>query len=218
MKRAWNAIVGPLGPGTRAILLVLLLSNLIALATFLSGNAIVYNLFSLTSTRFWSGQIWRVLTYAFLPATMVDFVINGAAVGMLSWWMERAWSRREIWLYCLICAVGTGLCRVLLLPHSSAMMVSSLGVIFGLLVAWSRLFGNDRVIFMGVWEINIRQAAWLFAIIDFLIMLPCGGLINALIMTSGGLVGGIYIFLRTKIAMSSPGQMVEAKRISRLEI
>jgi hypothetical protein len=87
-----------------------------------------------------------------------------------------------------------------------------------LLAAWGRLFGHERVLAWFMWDMSVRQAAILFAVIGFVIMLPCAGPINAAIMLCGGVTGLAYLAARSRFLRARPSKAVSSERIGRLEI
>jgi membrane associated rhomboid family serine protease len=169
---------------------------------------------------FWHGRIWTVVTHAFLPANVIDLLFNGLFLFMLGVWIEKAWSRFELWGFCLLSALATGLFRVAVTPGSQVILFGTMPLVFGLLVAWARLFGHERLLFMGVWEMTVRQCALLVGIIDIIIMAtcPCFGWINCLAVCMAALGGWLYLTLRWKRNLAARSQAVNSERISRLEL
>ena len=43
----------------------------------------LYDWLALSGPKFWSGQIWRLASYALLPVEILDFVMNSVALVML---------------------------------------------------------------------------------------------------------------------------------------
>ena len=111
MKNFWQRYLGALTPGAR-ILLALLAAFY---AAALVGNFFhwfnLYNFLPLTGAKFWSGQIWRLVTYALLPAGILDFLMNAIALGLLGGQLERHWSRGEFWLFCCVEKADEDSCR-----------------------------------------------------------------------------------------------------------
>lgn len=218
MNRTWTKFLQPLTPGVRGLLFLLSASFLAAMIGRISDAFDLYAWFALHPPSFWRGQIWQAVTYAVLPARGLDFLLNGFMIAWLGVWLERSWTRRELWLYCLLAAAGTGLARVALTPSSPVLMVGSGGMVFGLLAAWARLFGHERVQLMGVWEMAVRWAALLLAALSLAIMLPCAGPLNAFIMLGGGLAGWLYLSLRSKTIRARRSQFTANERMNRLEL
>jgi membrane associated rhomboid family serine protease len=169
---------------------------------------------------FWHGKVWTVVTHAFIPASVMDLLFNGLFLFMLGTWIERVWSRYELWAVCLLSALATGLFKVAVAPGDEALLFGTLPLALGLLVVWARLFGHEKVLFMGVWEMTVRQCALLIGIIDILVMAtcPCFGLVNSLAVIMAAVVGWVYLTLKWKWNLRAPARTVDSNRISRLEL
>lgn len=218
MKHAYRKFLFPLKMGTR--LLILLISSLYA-AGFVGGLTGSYNLFEwigLRSTSVWHGEIWRVISYAFVAPSLLNLVLDIIILAMLGSFLERVWSSREFWIFCLICGAGAGLAKVLVTPTSPVLIVATVPIIFGLLVAWAKISGRERVYFMGIWEMSVRTCALIFAVISILAILPCAGIINTLIMLCGGVAGWLYLFIRLRSVRLQESQTVGSVRMGRLEL
>ncbi len=218
MRRIWQSVWGPLGPAVRGLLFVLAAVYVAALVGAYSHTYNLYDWLVLSGPRFRKGEVWRIVSYALLPAGIMDFLFNGMMLLFLGPLLERAWSRRELWCYCGISAGGAGLAQVLLRGGSPAVLVGTAPVIFGLLAAWGLVCGHEKVLFGFVWEMSVRHAAMLFAVFGFLVMLATTGAINALIMLCGGVAGLLYLAARSRVLRARPSQTVTSERIGRLEL
>jgi len=218
MKHSWRQFLSPLTAGVRVLLSLLASAYLAALLGRFTRTFDLYAWLALSPPAFWDGHVWQAVTYALLPAGFFDFVLNGVMLAWLGVWLERVWSRHELWIYCLLSALGAGLAKVVLMPHDPFLMAGTTAMVFGLLAAWARLFGHERVDVMGVWPMSARQAALLFAVISLLGMLPCAGPVNALVMLCGGITGWIYLAIRLKFIRAQPSQVVPNERIGKLEL
>ncbi len=218
MKKLYQDFLFPLKAGTRSLIA---LFALVYLAQVIGEKTKAYDLISwlaMDPRSVWSGQIWRLITYAFLTPSLALFVINILFIGMLGTWLERVWSPREWWGYCLLCTIGTAVAKLLITPSSLVSLISNVGMTFGLLVAWGRIFAHEDVLMMGFWKMTIRTAALIFGLINFLLVLPCAGSLNASILLSGGLIGWLYLSLRGKMVQLRSGRTVDSARIGRLEL
>jgi membrane associated rhomboid family serine protease len=213
MKRIFSAFT----PGVR-VLLALLGGCYVAA---LIGRHVGFDLYSwlaLSSRAFWSGAVWQAVSYTLLPAGLTDFLINGLMLVMLGIYVERVWSKKELWVYCIVCVAGAGLAKVLLQPSSPVLMVGTTSVVLGLLVACARLFAGERMLLMGIWNMSVRTMALLMTILTLVTMFLCAGLLNTLIMLSGGVSGWIFLTVRWKIIGNRPCTVVNSERIGRLEL
>ncbi|MBE0540582.1 MAG: rhomboid family intramembrane serine protease [Verrucomicrobia bacterium] len=218
MKSLWHRFVGPLTPGVRVIVAILVLMGL---AVIIGGYSRAYDLYpwlSLSGAGFWKGRLWTILTYGLLPAGIWDFLFNWIVILFLGVWLERIWSRGELWLCCLFALLAAGLAKVIIQPSDPLLMVGTMPVVFGLLAAWGRLFAYEKILFWFIWEMTVRQAAILMTVIGFIIMLPCAGVVNAGIMLCGAPAGLLYVWLRGKITHARASRTVTSERMGRLEL
>jgi len=218
MRTTWHRFLAPLTPGVRVLLCVLTICYLVAIAGFYSHSYDLYPSLGLAGPLFWHGKLWTILTYGLLPATLLDFLFNWVMILVFGSWLERVWSRWQLWLYCGACAFGAGVVKVLVQPSTPTLMVGTAPVVFGLLAAWGMLFAGERVLFWFLWEMPIRQAAIVMAVITFVAMLPCAGPVVAGIMLSGGVAGLIFLALQSRLLHSRVSRNVVSERMERLEL
>jgi membrane associated rhomboid family serine protease len=218
MRVAWHRFVAPLTPGVRGLLCVLTLAYIAAVAGTFSHAYNLYPWLALSGPFFWHGRAWTIVTYALLPATLLDFLFNWVMIFVLGSWLERMWSRWQFWLYCGLCSLGAGLLKLLVQSSSPAFMAGTSPVVFGLLAAWGILFTRERILFWFLWDMTIRQAAVVLAVISVLMMLPCAGPIIAGIMLSGGVTGMLLLWLQGKVLQSRTSRIVVSGRMERLEL
>jgi membrane associated rhomboid family serine protease len=218
MKHGYRNFLLPLKTGTRLLIFFMALFYVAALIGGVTGKYNLFEWFGLRSTSVWRGEIWRILSYAFVAPNLFNFVINVAMLAMLGAFLERVWSAKEFWIFCLISAAGAGIAKVLVTPGSPMLIVANVPILFGLLVAWAKIFGNERVYFMGIWEMSVRVCALIFAAISILAMLPCAGILNTLIMLCGGVAAWGYLFLRSRSVYSQQSKVVGSVRMGRLEL
>lgn len=205
-------------PGTRTLLVLL---AVVYGAAVVGSMAHSFNLavwLTLSEPQFWSGQIWRLASYALLPAGILDFIMNSIALVCLGGMLERHWSRGEFWLYCLVAAAGAGLAKVLLQWSSPLPLIGMAPTIFGLLSAWGFLCGRQNVAIVPFGEITVWKLVLTAGAIGLLIIFLTTGLVAAMIMAAAGLSGWLYLWLKHKWLIPRPGNVVQSNRISRLEL
>jgi membrane associated rhomboid family serine protease len=178
----------------------------------------LYGWLPLNGPKLWSGQIWRLVTYALLPAGILDFLMNGIALVMLGGLLERHWSRGQFWLYCLVAAAGAGLAKILLHHFSPMPLVGAAPMMFGLLIGWGFLCGRENITIMPFGEMTVWKLVLVASAVSFLIMFFTAGLVTAIIMSAGGLAGWLYLWLKHKWLMSRASRVAHSERISRLEL
>ena len=77
MRNFWQRFLAALTPGVQIMLGLLAAAYLVAVIGKLTQTVELYGWFALNGPKFWSGQIWRLVTYALLPAGILDFLMNG---------------------------------------------------------------------------------------------------------------------------------------------
>src|SRR5215831_1524088 len=157
MKSTWRRFMAPLTPGSRMLLFALTIAYVVAVFGIFSHTYDLYPVLAVAGPGFWQGKIWTVVTYALLPATLVDFLFNWIMIMVLGSWLERVWSRWQLWAFCLFSALGAGVAKVVLEPTNPVLMVGTSPVVFGLLAAWGYLFAYERIMFWFLWDMTIRQ-------------------------------------------------------------
>jgi membrane associated rhomboid family serine protease len=218
MKILWQRFLALLTPGVQWLLCLLAAMYLTAVI----GKSIrafdLYDWLALSGPKFWGGQVWRLVTYALLPAGILDFLMNSVALVMLGAMLERHWSRGELWLYCVVAAAGAGVAKVVLQFSSPLPLVGAAPMMFGLLIAWGFLCGRENISLVPFGEMTVWKLVLVAGAVSFLIMFFTAGLVAAIIMAGGGLTGFLYLWLKHKWLMSRSGSVVESGRINRLEL
>jgi len=218
MRWAWHHFCRWLTPGVRLILGLLAASCLAAFIGTISSAYDLSALLGLSGPAFWHGRIWLGVTYVLVPSGILDFLFNGVMIAWLGSFLERAWSRRELWSYCLVVTLGGGLIKVVLQPFTLSPLIGATPLVFGLLAARIRLSGAEQGFLGSMPEAPARRIILLVAAITFLLMAASAGLLNAGVMLGGGLVGWVYLSCRWKFNRMRQGGPVTAERIARLEL
>lgn len=218
MIRLWHRLLASLTPGVRGLLALLATAYLTAVIGKLTHTCTLYSDLGLSGPAFRSGQVWRLVTYVLLPVSILDFVMNGLMLFVLGGLLERNWSRYDLWIYCALVAAGSGLAQVTIYHADPVSLVGAAPLAFGFLVAWGYLFGHERFLMLGVGEISVRFLAALAALITFVTTWLSAGLVNALILIAGGLIGLLYLWSHQALLMTRQSRMVHSERINRLEL
>ena len=205
--------------GVRLLALGYLVLGAVALTGVYTQTFDLYAWLGLSPARVWRGEVWRLVTYGFLPAGILDWVISGFWLATLIAVLGRNWTARGFWGYCLLGIIAGAIPFVLLKREMEGGIATSAGMMFALLVAWDWFYRRERLILLGVGEISVRQAAILIAIIDSLILFFwCGGWIVMPAMWCGGVAGWVWLTLRTKLFMGKTPQQIRSERVARLEL
>jgi membrane associated rhomboid family serine protease len=218
MRNFWQRFQASLTPGVRILLFLSAAAYLAAVAGRLVGAVDLNGCLALSGPKFWSGQIWRIVTYALLPAGILDFIFNGIALVVLGGFLERHWSRGELWLYWLVTVTGAGVAKVVLQFSNPLPLTGAAPMMVGLLAAWAFLCGRERIPLVPFGEITVWKLVLFAGTLIVFVMYLTAGLVAATIMIAGGLTGLIFLRLRHKWMMNRAGSIAHSERITRLEL
>jgi membrane associated rhomboid family serine protease len=218
MNSLWQRFLAVLRPGTRLMLALLAMFYLAALAGNLSGTVDLYAWLTLNGLDFWRGQVWRLMTYALLPAGMTDFLVNGIALVLLGCLLERHWSRSEFWVYCAFAVAGAGMAKVGLQFSSPGPLAGTAPMMFGLLAAWAFVCGRETVLLFPIGEVTVWKVALVAGAAGLVATVFTVGVVAAVIMAAGGAAGWAQLWVKHKWLMSRAARVARSERIQRLEL
>jgi membrane associated rhomboid family serine protease len=170
---------------------------------------------ALSPDQVWKGQVWRLVTYAFLPSCLINWLVSTFWLATLVSLLKNDWTPRRMLGYSLLGALG-GAVPVVLDWQGS--LLANEAVIFALLVAWVWFHGRESVLLLGIGELTARQAAILVAAIVSLVLFIGAGLFLTVAMWCGGVAGWLWLALRSKMLMGRNSQVARSERITRLEL
>ena len=218
MRRFWLRYSGSLASGVRTILFIMAAAYIAAWVGRILNAYDLQRWLALNPTAFWAGRVWTVVTYVLVPAGLMNSIFNLLLIGWLGSCLEKMWSRWELWTYCLLTVVAGGATKLLFARFDPTLLIGAMPMACGLVVAWLRLRGHERVqlwllgettvLFMGL----IMLAAW--AVFLWL----NAGRISAVIVLAAAFCGWLYLSLRWKLNREQPGRPVESQRMRRLEL
>jgi membrane associated rhomboid family serine protease len=218
MKTVFKNFLSALPKGAFVLVLLYALGYPIALVGQFTHKFELYDWLALSPPLLWRGEAWCALTYAFLPGSIVDWVVSLFWLATLVGVLSRNWSGRELWTYSLGTTVAGALVVAVAKPGMQVAVVGNGAMIFGLLAAWYRLYGRERLILLGIGEMSVRQAAIIVGFIEALVLFFCVGWFVTLAMMCGGAAGWGYLVIRGKTAMNRRSRIVESQRVARLEL
>ncbi len=218
MQGFWRRFVSSLTPGVRWTLWIWTLLYLLGIVLGFFHITNVSAWLMLTGPAVWRGQIWRLASYALLPASLLDLLGSGISVAVFGGMLERIWTRRDFFLYCLIAAVGAGLVKLALQLSSPVPLLGPSPIAFALMAATGRLFAHEKILVPPSLQLTMRQAVVLLAALSFIVMALMAGWVNAIIRASGGAFGLLYLWLRSEIGQPREARPVASRRINRLEL
>jgi membrane associated rhomboid family serine protease len=218
MSQWWQRWLTSLTPGVRRLLFFL---TAVYTASLIGGITQAFDLHTwlvLSGPKFWSGQIWRLVSYMLLPAGILDFVMNSFALYLLGGMLERHWSRVQLWTYCILTSAGAGLAKVVLQHSNPQPLTGATPMMFGLLIALGLLSGRESIMMVPFGEMTVWKLVLAAGGVSFLMVLLTAGLSTAIIMAAGGLTGWLYLWIKHKWLMNRAGSVVHSERINRLEL
>ena len=218
MKNMFRNFFSSLPLGVRLLLLVYVLAYPVALLGHYTHTFDLYDWLGLSPALVWKGQVWRVVTYGFLAASILDWVLSMFWLATLLSVVGRNWTSAGFWGYCLLGVVAGALPIVLFKPEMQHLLAGGAAMIFALLAAWDWLYRRERLILLGIGEISVRQAAMLIAFINSIILFFCNGWFIMVSMWCGGVVGWLWLSLRSKLFLGKSPQQIRSERVARLEL
>jgi len=151
--------------------------------------------------------VWQLATYAFLHQGFGHIIWNMLALWMFGADIERVWGTRRFVQFYFFCAVGAGICVVILnylLPwgNPSLPTIGSSGAIFGILLIYAIMFPDREILFGFLIPIKVK---WFVTIIGAVAFLSSFGVNNGVSNFAhlGGLLFG-YLFLKTPSLQFDP--------------
>ena len=173
---------------------------------------------ALVAPAIWHGQIWRAVTYAFLPNSLGDFLLNGVALILLGTTLERRWSCRTLLVYSLFVVAATGLSMAAIQPASGMVWRGAGPLLFGFLAAWGRICGHERICLGPSLELTAMTAALVFGGVSLLLTAFMAGWMNALFAALGAAWGLGYLWARSRMGEIAARPIAVSQRINRLEL
>jgi membrane associated rhomboid family serine protease len=204
-------------PAVKAIVyttVAVFLVTFVARAFF--GSMVFFDVFGLTpESVFERLYLWQIATYLFLHDVQgfTHILFNMLALWMFGVDLERRWGSRGFVKYYAITGVGAGVVTALvsLLPFAATRdiyevtTVGASGAIYGLLMAWALLFPTRQILFMFMFPLSARVAAFLMGGMAF--MGAAGGVNGSVAEAThlaGFVIGWLYLkgFSRLRLDFS----------------
>jgi membrane associated rhomboid family serine protease len=90
---------------------------------------------------------WQMLTYAFVHASVQHIFFNMLGVFMFGADLERVWGERRYLTYYVACAVAAAIAQLAISAFGGSFgpTVGASGAVFGLLLAYARLFPHRMI-------------------------------------------------------------------------
>lgn len=141
--------------------------------------------FSLSAdTVFLQGQVWRLLTYAFLhsPTSIFHILFNMLLLYVFGRRLESMYGSREFaWYYC-VSAIFAGLCFLAfdLYFRNLASAIGASGAVIAVTILYALHFPRERIWIWGLIAVEMRWVAAFIIIIDLHpVLMQLGGGVNS---------------------------------------
>jgi membrane associated rhomboid family serine protease len=185
----------------------------------LNHRSYVFEWLGLNPSLVWNGQVWRVLSFDLISATVLGWALNLFWLITLISILRNDWTTFRFWIYCLVAGIGGAVPLLLIFRQANAPIVGAGAIVCALLVAWERFYRRERIIMLGFGEVSVRQAAIFIILLNAVItFFGCGGWPFTLSMFCGGLFGWLFLVIGQKRVMNRGSQIVESQRAARLEL
>ena len=218
MRRITALLISLLTPGVRGLLSLLLVACLANLAGQWTHAFHLDIWLALHPSAVWQGRVWQAITYPLVPAGWMELLINGVVIAWLGAMLEREWRRGQVWFFCAVVTLGAAAVKLTVGAFSPGPLSGATPLVFGLVVAWAKVFGHERVAIPGVGETSVRWCALFLGGISLAMMLMQAAWTDTLVMVSGGVTGWLWLTLRQSQCQTQPARQVANERVRRLEI
>ena len=141
-------------------------------------------------------EIWQLVTYMFLHASIPHILFNMLTLWMFGAAVEQTWGTRRFLQFYFICGIGAGVCVVvasLIYGDVHQPTIGASGAILGVLLAFGMLFPETEILLMFLFPVKAKFAVMIFGAIAFLGELQGGGVVSNVAHLGGMLVGYLYI-------------------------
>jgi membrane associated rhomboid family serine protease len=116
-------------------------------------------------------MVFQVLTWIFLHGNLSHLLFNSLGIWMFGSLLEETWGTKQFTKFVFLSGAITGVLVALFSlidPMSySAPTIGASGIVFAILIAVSRMFPNQVVLFFFVFPMRMRYFAYLMIVIEF---------------------------------------------------
>jgi len=142
---------------------------------------------------------WQLISYMFLHGSIFHLVFNMLVLWLFGSELEGFWGSRGFVTFYFVCGLGAGILATvlgLLLPWGQpcAATIGASGAIYGLIMAFGRVFATRTVVFALIFPMRARTMAWILLAIAFLSTWdPYAGGVSHVAHLGGALTGWLYV-------------------------
>lgn len=143
-------------------------------------------------------RLWQFVTANFLHVNLMHLSINMLGLYMFGGAIEKTLRHREFIKYFLICGAGGFILAYILwaigfIPNTLCLGASA--AVYGLLLAFSLLYPNQKILLFFVIPIQAKWLAIIFGLLEFLLSFKSNGISH--LGHLGGLLAGLGYFAYT---------------------
>ncbi len=166
--------------------------------------------FYLSSEAVLHGQVWRLLTYAFLhdPGSLFHILFNMLVVYFFGRRIESMYGGKEFTLFYCTSAIFAGLCFILwsLFLRDTSPALGASGAVVAIVILYALHFPREKVYLWGLIAVEMRWLAGFIVIVDLYPVLVQlggnnpGGNVAHMAHLGGGLFAYIYYSNRIRLS------------------
>lgn len=191
-----NGFINSPTPNVTSFLIAIIASYLLfALFGTTEIGSLVYNAMILDPVRtIYSGQVWRLITYAFLhDNSPMHVIFNALALYMIGPQLEERWGEKRFFIFIMtsILLGGILVCLSYLLGISHAMVIGFSAATVGLIIAWGLTFSKQQIYFFGILPLSGQQLVYVTVGLEILYAVSGNSISSA--AHFGGILAG-FIF------------------------
>jgi len=159
----------------------------------------IIRFFGIVPELFFRGMVYQVVTWVFFHGDTLHLLLNMLAFWMFGSLLQDYFGEKKFILFCLIAAVGSGLIvasvGLLSAASSGVATIGASGVVFAILIAISRLFPDQVVLFMFIFPMKMRTFAYLLIAMEFFALWQANknNPVSNIAHLGGAVIGWIYI-------------------------
>jgi membrane associated rhomboid family serine protease len=168
------------------------------LAQILFGPAIVNLLGASLKTTILQGQVWQLVTYAFVHGSFGHWFFNLFALWMFGSRIEGSWGSERFLRLCLAAALGAVLAQFAvsaLAGHASSKIIGISGVVYAVLVAYAIRYPDEVIYFNFLIPMKVKYFVALLGVMAFLSATGAAGSGVAHLAHLGGMAVG-FLFAK----------------------
>lgn len=152
------------------------------------------DLFALIPTVAFSGAVWQFVTYMFLHGGPEHILLNMVVLLIFGVPVEQALGSRRFAVLYFLSGIGSALLYIALTGIGQTPLIGASGAVFGVMVAFARLFPEQRLVIFPI-PIPIRAAVAVVLITAFELVAGVTGLMPGIANFGhvGGIVAGLLI-------------------------